>query len=166
MGVESVSVVGTLSHADTLESSFHSPTRVLLPALESMKSKRHTSYRSYSTNVYLQNHWSTALKLPGKAAQTQIVLSPERVQLYNVNVHIKRSYHCLPMLVSTSKSRSLRQAKKKKIYQFHKLIPPTKPTTLPWQRSFNRGEKKKSTLGHVLKGKKWVTGRSGLRLWL
>ena len=40
MGVESVSV----SHADTLEISCHCPTRVLLPALESMESKRHASY--------------------------------------------------------------------------------------------------------------------------
>ena len=56
MGVESVSVAGVLSHADTLEISCHSPTRVLLPALEFMESKRHTSYRSYSTNVYIQNH--------------------------------------------------------------------------------------------------------------
>ena len=39
-----------------LEISCHSPTRVLLPALESMESKRHASYRSYSTNVYIQNH--------------------------------------------------------------------------------------------------------------
>ena len=44
MGVESVSVAEALSHADTLEISCHSPiiTRVLLPALESMESKRHT----------------------------------------------------------------------------------------------------------------------------
>ena len=32
------------------------PIRVLLPALESIQSKRHTSYRSYSKNVYIQNH--------------------------------------------------------------------------------------------------------------
>ena len=63
MGVESVSVAEALSHADTLEISCHSPTRVLLPALESMERKRHISHRSYSTNVYIQNHWSTALKL-------------------------------------------------------------------------------------------------------
>ena len=56
MGVESVSVAKALSHADTLEISCHSPTRVLLPALESMGSKRHRSYLSYSTNVYIQNH--------------------------------------------------------------------------------------------------------------
>ena len=37
--VLSVSVAGALSHADTLEISCHSPTRVLLPALESMESK-------------------------------------------------------------------------------------------------------------------------------
>ena len=29
---------------------------ITLLALESMESKRHTSYRSYSTNVYIQNH--------------------------------------------------------------------------------------------------------------
>ena len=84
MGVESVSVVRALSHADTLEISYHFPTRVLLPALESMESKRHTSYRSYSTNVYIQNHWSTALKLLGKTERTQIALSPETPwTLYN-----------------------------------------------------------------------------------
>ena len=51
-----VSVAGTLSHADTLEVSRHSLTKVLLPALESMEIKRHTRYRSYSPNVYIQNH--------------------------------------------------------------------------------------------------------------
>ena len=45
MGVESVSVAAALSHADTLEISCHSPTRVLLPALESMESRRPTIYR-------------------------------------------------------------------------------------------------------------------------
>ena len=84
MGVESVSVMEVLSHADTLEISSNSPTRVLLPALESMESKRHTSYWSYSTNVYIQNHWSTTLKLLGKTARTEIVLSPETPwMLYN-----------------------------------------------------------------------------------
>ena len=84
MGVESVSVEGVISHADTLEISCHSPTRVLLPALESMESQRHTSYRSYSTNVYIQNHRSTALKLLGKTARTQIVRSSEKpLTLYN-----------------------------------------------------------------------------------
>ena len=82
--VLSVSVAGALSHANTLEISCHSLTRVLLPALESMESKRHTSYRSYSTNVYIQNHGSTALELLGKTARTQIVLSPETPwTLYN-----------------------------------------------------------------------------------
>ena len=41
MGVDSVSISEALIHADTLEISHYSPTRVLLPpALESMKSKR------------------------------------------------------------------------------------------------------------------------------
>ena len=56
MGVKSVSVAGALSHATTHEISCHSPTGVLLPALESMESKRHTRYRSYSTNVCIQNY--------------------------------------------------------------------------------------------------------------
>ena len=46
MGVESVLVAEALSHGDTLEISCHTPTRVLLPALESMLSKRQASYRS------------------------------------------------------------------------------------------------------------------------
>ena len=51
MGVESVSVARALYHADTLEISCHSPTKVLLPALEPMESKRHTSYQSYSIAI-------------------------------------------------------------------------------------------------------------------
>ena len=77
MGVESVSVAEALSHADTLEISCHSHTRVLLPAPESIENKRDTSYRSCSANVYIQNQKSTALKLLGKTARTQIVLFPE-----------------------------------------------------------------------------------------
>ena len=33
--------------------------------------------RSYSTNVYIQNQYSAALKLLGKTSRTQIILSPE-----------------------------------------------------------------------------------------
>ena len=69
-----------LSHSDTLEMPCHSTTRVPLPALESMESKihMHTSYRSYSTNVYIQNRRSTALKLLGNTARTEIMLSSEK----------------------------------------------------------------------------------------
>ena len=42
-----------------------------------MGMKRHTGYWSYSTNVYIQNHWSRAPKLLGKTARTQILLFPE-----------------------------------------------------------------------------------------
>ena len=62
---ERVPVAAALSHANTLEVSWHSHMTVLLPPLESTKVKRYTSHRSYSTNVYIQNQWSTALKLPG-----------------------------------------------------------------------------------------------------
>ena len=62
--VESVSV------ADTLEDSCNSPTTVLLPALESMEGKRHTSYRSNSTNVFIKipevqnlNYWERLYEL-------------------------------------------------------------------------------------------------------
>ena len=37
------------------------PSWPVLPALESIESKRHTSYRSYSKKVYTQNHLSIAL---------------------------------------------------------------------------------------------------------
>ena len=79
MSVETVSVAEALSRddSDTPEISCHSPARVLLPALESMECKRHACYRSYSMKVYIQNHYSTALKLLGKTAFTQIELSPE-----------------------------------------------------------------------------------------
>ena len=40
------SIAGTLSPADTLEISCHSPTGVLLSALEPMESKIHTRYRN------------------------------------------------------------------------------------------------------------------------
>ena len=40
----------------TLEIPCNYPNIVLLPVLESMESKRNTSHRSYSTNVYIQNH--------------------------------------------------------------------------------------------------------------
>ena len=52
MGVESVSVAAALSHADTLEIPCHSITRVLLPALESMESRRHTSCRRYIQRMF------------------------------------------------------------------------------------------------------------------
>ena len=82
MGVGSVPVATPLSHADTLEISCHSPTRVLMLALEFTEGKRHTSYRSYSTIIYIQNYWCTALFW--KTARTQIILSPETPwTLYN-----------------------------------------------------------------------------------
>ena len=52
------------SHMPLLKISCHSPTRVLLPALENMESKGHTSYRSYQrtftiriTEVQHLNYW-------------------------------------------------------------------------------------------------------------
>ena len=64
MGVESVSVAVGLSHADTPEISYHSSTRVLLPALESMESKIHTSIEAIQltftykiTEVQHLNYW-------------------------------------------------------------------------------------------------------------
>ena len=55
-GVESVSVAAAFSLADNLEISCHSPTKVLLPALESLESEIHTSYRNFSTIIYAQNY--------------------------------------------------------------------------------------------------------------
>ena len=59
----SVSVAGALSHADTLETSGHSPMRVLLPALESMERERHTiesiqqTFTDKITEVQHLNNW-------------------------------------------------------------------------------------------------------------
>ena len=64
MGVESVSVGAVLSHADTLEISCHSPTRVLLPALKSMESKDIQAFEAIQrtftykiTEVQHLNYW-------------------------------------------------------------------------------------------------------------
>ena len=59
-----------------------------------MESKRQTSCRSNSTNVYIQNHRSTVLKLLGKTARTQIILSPETPwTLYNyINLEDNTAY--------------------------------------------------------------------------
>ena len=43
----------SVSVADTLEVSRHFPTRVLLPALESMEGIGHRSYRSFSSYLYV-----------------------------------------------------------------------------------------------------------------
>ena len=45
-----------LSYVDTREVSCHSLIIVLLSALESLEGKKYTSYRNYSTDVYIQNH--------------------------------------------------------------------------------------------------------------
>ena len=75
---------GALFRTGTLEVSCHSLIRVLLPAQKSVEGKRHTSYRRYSTNVYIQNRWSTTLKQLGKTTQTQIIHPPEMTwTLYN-----------------------------------------------------------------------------------
>ena len=73
MVVESVSVAEALSHADTLEISCHSLTRVLLLALESMESKTYKLSKLFNERLYTKSlNYSTKT-----TAQTQIVLSPE-----------------------------------------------------------------------------------------
>ena len=85
-----------------LKSLCHSPTIVLLSALETMECKRHTRYRRYSTNIYIQNHWSTALKLLGKAARTQIILSPQRGRERYIIIYIlKITQHMVPNIDGT-----------------------------------------------------------------
>ena len=56
MGVESVSVAEAILLADTLEISCHSPTRVLLSALESMESKRHYKLSKLFNERLHKNH--------------------------------------------------------------------------------------------------------------
>ena len=85
MGVKSVSVAGALSHTDTLEIFWHSLTRVLHDSSGiHRKQKTYKLSKLYSTNVYIENRWNTALKLLENTARTQIVLSPETPgTLYN-----------------------------------------------------------------------------------
>ena len=72
-----------------------------LPPLESIEDKRYTSYRSYSTNVYMQNHWSTAIKLLGKTARTQIILSPETPWTLYYYIYLEDTQHMLPNMDGT-----------------------------------------------------------------
>ena len=85
MGVKSVSV----THADILEISCHSLTRVLLPAPESMESKRYTSYRSYSTNVYVQITEVQLLNYYERRHNSNYTLSRDAVNdIYNYNLQV------------------------------------------------------------------------------
>ena len=70
MGVGSVSVAEALSLADTLQISCHSPTRVLLSALESMESKRLQAIEAIQrtitykiTEVQYLNYWEKLYEL-------------------------------------------------------------------------------------------------------
>ena len=77
MGVESVSVAEALSHADTLEITRHSPTRVLLPALESMKSKSIQAIEAIQQTFTYKITEVQHLNYLERLHRTQIVLSPE-----------------------------------------------------------------------------------------
>ena len=66
MGAESVPVARTVFQADTLEVFCDTLVRILLPSLTPMEGKSHTTYRSYSTNVYIENHSNTTFKPLGK----------------------------------------------------------------------------------------------------
>ena len=101
MSVENASVAEALSHADTLKIPCHSPTRVLLPALESMVSKRHTSYRSCSTNVYIQNHQSTAINYSERRLELKLYFLHRRREHYII-IHIpKITQHMEPNIDGT-----------------------------------------------------------------
>ena len=100
MCIESVSVAEGLSHADTLEISCHSPTRVLLPALESTEIKRHTSSRSNSTNISIQNqerhltYWERLHELK--------LYSLQRRRERNIIIYIwKKTQHMVPNIDGT-----------------------------------------------------------------
>ena len=70
MGVESVSVAAALSHADTLEISCHSNTRVLLPALESMGAKDIQAIEAIKRPFTYKITEVQHIKLLGKTAGT------------------------------------------------------------------------------------------------
>ena len=78
MGVESVSVAEAVSRAGTLKISCHSPTRVLLPALESTGGKNIEAIDAIQrTFAYKITEVQHLHYIQGKAARTQIILSPE-----------------------------------------------------------------------------------------
>ena len=70
MGVESVSVARTLSHAITFEDYCHPHTRLLLPALGSMKGKIHTIADVKA--VYKMSKVQNLNYCMGKTSRTQI----------------------------------------------------------------------------------------------
>ena len=75
MGVESVSVTDALFHALMKSLVILLEETKLIPfscyQLWNPGNKRtYTSYRRYATNVYMQNHGSSPLKLYGKTTQT------------------------------------------------------------------------------------------------
>ena len=56
---------------------------------------KHTNYRSYSTNIYIQNHWSTALKLLK-------LYSLERRREHHIIIYIwKIKEHMVPTIDGT-----------------------------------------------------------------
>ena len=71
--------------------------RVLLSALISKENNRHTSYRSYSTNIYMQNPWSTALKLLGKTVhELKLNSLQRRCERYIIIYIWKITQHMVP----------------------------------------------------------------------
>ena len=55
-----------------------------------------TSYRSYSTNIYKQNHGSATFKLLGTTAQTQILLPPETTRTLYKYMYLEIAQNMVP----------------------------------------------------------------------
>ena len=94
MGVESVSVVEVLSHADILEISCHSPTRTLQKTYKLSKDMKQKTYK-LSKLFHESLHTKSlkySLKLLGKTARTQIILSPETPWTFYIYLEYNTTY--------------------------------------------------------------------------
>ena len=96
----SVSVAGALSHADTPEIFRHSPTRVLLPALESMESKRHKLSMLFNECLHTKSlRYSTSIT--GKDYKLKLYSLHRRRERYIISYIWKITQHMVPNINGT-----------------------------------------------------------------
>ena len=96
VGVKSVSVAEVLSHADTLEISCHSPTKVLLQLWNPSKEKDIQAIEAIQWTFTYKITAVQHLNYMGTAARTQIILSPETPwTLYNY-IYLEDNTACGP----------------------------------------------------------------------
>ena len=73
----------------------------LLWNLWKTKDIQYKRYRSYSTNVYIQDHWSKALKLLGKLHELKLYSLQRRREHYIIIYILKITLHMVPNIDGT-----------------------------------------------------------------